>query len=101
MLRRGLMKNLKPWIQPLIQWLDERFKPWTKTDTDSRVTGTLIDVTRSKRDMIAENAFLRQQLMVLTRQTPRPSLTPKDRRVLVRLASRVHGWKETLFPVAH
>jgi hypothetical protein len=72
-------------------YLNKRYKQWTKPDTASLVTGTLVDATRSKRDLIAANAFLRQQLIVLKRQTPRPSLTPKDRGVLVLLASRVRG----------
>jgi putative transposase len=63
------------------------------------VAGTLVDVTRSKRDLIAENAFLRQQLIVLKRQTPRPRLTPKDRGLLVLLASWVHGWRDALLVV--
>jgi putative transposase len=58
-----------------------------------------MDATRSKHDLIAENAFLRQQLIVLKRQTPRPSLTPKDRGLLGLLASKVRGWKDALVVV--
>jgi hypothetical protein len=69
MLRR-FVKYLVRWLHPLFHYLNERYKQWTKPDTESLVTGTLIDATRSKRDLIAENAFLRQQLIVLKRQTP-------------------------------
>jgi hypothetical protein len=79
MLVRRLVKPLAGCVRWLIDDLNERYKQWTKPDMDSLATGTLMDVTRSKRDLIAENAFLRQQLIVLKRQTPRPSLTPKDR----------------------
>ena len=99
MLLRRLAKKLKSCMLSLIQPLEERFKQWTKPDTGSLVMGTLTDMTRSKRDLIAENAFLRQQLIVLKRQTPRPQLTPKDRGLLLLLASRVRGWKETLLIV--
>ena len=58
-------------LYPLIHYLNQRYRQWTKPDTTSLVTSTLVDVTRSKRDLIAENAFLRQQLIVLKRQTPR------------------------------
>ena len=58
-----------------------------------------MDATRSKRDLIAENAFLRQQLIVFKRQTPRPSLRPKDRGLLVLLASWVRGWQDGLLVV--
>ena len=57
----------------------------------SLIIGTVVDAARSKRDLIAENAFLRQQLIVRKRQTPRPSLMPQDRGLLVLLASRVRG----------
>jgi putative transposase len=55
------------------------------------------DLLRSKRELIAENAFLRQQVIVLKRQhTGRLPITPQDRRVLVVLASKLRGWKDAL-----
>jgi transposase len=55
------------------------------------------DLFRSKKDLISENAFLRQQVIILNRQKHgRPQLTPYDRRVLVLLAHRVCGWKDAL-----
>jgi putative transposase len=98
MLRQSV-KFLSCVLRPLRHFLNERYKQWTKPDTESLVTGTLMDATRSKRDLIAENAFLRQQLIVLKRQTPRPSLTAQDRGLLVLLASRVRGWKDALLVV--
>jgi hypothetical protein len=41
--------------------------------TDSPLVGTLADVTRSRRDLIVENALLRHQLLVLQRQVKRRS----------------------------
>jgi hypothetical protein len=96
---RRCVKLLACCLRPLIHALNERYKQWTKPDTESLVTGTLMDATRSKRDLIAENAFLRQQLIVFKRQTPRPSLTPKDRGLLVLLASWVRGWQDALLVV--
>jgi hypothetical protein len=98
MLRR-CVKRLRQGLQPLIESLNERYKQWTRPDPGSLVTGVLMDVTRSKRDLIAENAFLRQQVIVLKRQTPHPSLTGKDRGWLVLLASRVCGWPGALLVV--
>jgi putative transposase len=63
------------------------------------ILGTFTDLPRSKFELIAENAFLRQQLVVLKRQTKRPVLTPSDRGVLVLLASRLRTWRETLLIV--
>ena len=96
---RWCVKRLRQGLHPLIESLNEHYMQWTRPDNGSLVTGTVMDVTRSKRDLIAENAFLRQQVIVLKRQTPQPSLTGKDRGWLVFLASRVRGWQDVLFVV--
>jgi hypothetical protein len=38
-----------------------------------------LDLTRSKSELVLENALPRQQLIVLQRQVKRPSLTWRDR----------------------
>ena len=45
---------------------------------------------------MAENALLRQQVLVLRRHVPRPAVTTRDRVLLVLLASRVRAGKESL-----
>jgi putative transposase len=62
----------------------------------SLVLGAATDLLRSRPELVAENAFLRQQLIVLTRSTTRPRLTGPDRALLVLLASRVHAWRQAL-----
>lgn len=56
-------------------------------------------MTRSKKDLIAENMFLRQQLIVLEREVARPRLTQRDRQILVLLASLAERWREALMVV--
>jgi transposase InsO family protein len=56
-------------------------------------------LVKSKPELIVENAFLRQQLIVVTRHAKPPKLTPKDRGLLVLLASRVREWKNALLIV--
>jgi hypothetical protein len=63
------------------------------------VISTLADLQRSKSELIADNMFLRQQLIVLERQVVRPKLTPHDRCVVVVLANRIQGWREALIVV--
>ena len=53
-------------------------------------------MTRSKADLIAENAMLRQQLIVLNHQMKRPHLTNGDRLRLVLLARRTQFWRQAL-----
>ncbi|RPH74675.1 integrase [bacterium] len=49
--------------------------------------------------MIAENMFLRQQVIVLERQVARPQLRRRDRIVLMMLVSRIQGWRDALIIV--
>src|SRR3954468_5913488 len=62
----------------------------------SLVTGTLYDLPKTKSQLIAENALLRQQLIVLNRQVTKPHFTPLDRILLLCLCSRIHSWKQAL-----
>lgn len=56
----------------------------------------LRDLVHTKPQLIAENALLRQQLIVLNRSVKRPRLTNTDRSRLILLASRVPVWKDAL-----
>ncbi len=61
--------------------------------------GSAIDLTRSKTELIAENAFLRQQLIILQRQSKRPKLSNRDRVKLLLLARATPYWKQALLIV--
>jgi hypothetical protein len=54
---------------------------------------------RSKPELIAEYALLRQQLIILRRSAKRPRCTHVDRAVLVLLAGRVRSWRQSLLIV--
>ena len=82
-----------------VAWVESRFKDWTRPAKRSQVMSVVSDLKRSKSELIAENLFLRQQLIVVERQVVRPKLTQHDRRVLVLLASRIQGWREALVVV--
>ena len=75
--------------------LGSRIKQWIKPTTATLVAASLTDLTRSKADLIAENAILRQQLIVLNRQVKRPQLTNRDRLRLVLLARCTQFWQFT------
>jgi hypothetical protein len=65
-------------------------KQWIKPAPGRQITGVAADLFRSKQELIAENAFLRQQVIVLKRpHTGRLPITPQDRRVLIVLAGIV------------
>ncbi|MBN1450514.1 MAG: helix-turn-helix domain-containing protein [Anaerolineales bacterium] len=80
-----------------LQQIETRVKEWTRLAPDRQITGVAGDLVRSKPELIAENAFLRQQVIALKRQhTGRLSITQQDRCVLVVLASKLRGWKDAL-----
>src|SRR5258708_25693463 len=59
------------------------FRRLTEPARPNLVTGTLADVPRSRAERLAENALLRQQLIVLHRNTKTPRLTWPERFMLV------------------
>jgi putative transposase len=93
---KRLAYQIRSCVANIIRKVEERFKQWTKPGTEALVEGTLADVTRSKGESIAENALLRQQVIILQRQVKRPQLTPRDRGLLVLLAKWTRRWKEAL-----
>jgi len=52
--------------------LQERFSRGIRPPTIPLLLGMLVDLTRGKSELIAENALLRQQLIILRRQIKRP-----------------------------
>jgi hypothetical protein len=75
--------------------------PWRKPSGNRLYlpAGAVLDVFRSKQQLVLENALLRQQLIMLRRQVNRPQLNNADRTLLVLLASRLRTWKSALLIV--
>jgi putative transposase len=78
--------------QAVNRWLRQRLKP----DTHSLILNTALDITRSKSELVLENALLRQQLIVLKRRIKCPKLTWRDRTLFVLLSSKLRTWKNAL-----
>ena len=57
----------------------------------THAAGTAGDLLRGRAQLLAENALLRQQLLVLRRSVKRPAVMAADRALLVLLASRVRA----------
>src|SRR5829696_7688282 len=68
----------------------------TQPARPNMVTGTLADLPRSRAALLAENALLRQQLLVLRRRTKTPRLMGWERMSLLFLASWVPNWRQVL-----
>ncbi len=95
----GLVTFSKRLTSTCFQTLRRCFVDWTQPSTTSLMLGTVIDLVRSKSELVAENALLRQQLIILRRQVKRPACTKRDRIILVLLARASRAWKQALFIV--
>ncbi len=94
-----ILTRLKRLVGPGVMGLRARFFQWTRPLTSSLPLQTLSDLGRSKSELIAENALLRQQLIILKRQVKRPACTKTDRILLVLLAQMVRTWNQALLIV--
>src|SRR5579871_1977927 len=88
-----LNRRFKTWARRRWQQVQDTVLRWTKPERTGVVLGALEDVPRGKRDVMLENALLRQQLIVLRRQVKRPALTSWDRLLVVWLSSWVRTWQ--------
>ena len=95
----SLFASIKHCICLSLHELQARVLRWIKPLTTSLVLGTFADLTRGKAELLAENALLRQQLIILRRQIKRPMYKKTDRLLLVLLARMVQAWKQALFLV--
>jgi len=90
---------IKQRIRSSCRTLHACFSRWIKPSTTSLVLGTLADMTRGKSELLAENALLLHQLIILRRQVKHPVYLKTDRFLLVVLARMVRTWKQALFLV--
>ena len=79
-----------------INHVKETIKKLTKPGTASLGTSAISDLTRSRKDLVIENAILRQQLIVLKRHVKRPKFTDGDRLRLVLLSRLTQFWDKAI-----
>jgi putative transposase len=78
------------------QAIKRPLRQWTKPDNYSLALNAVLDMTRSKQELVLENALLRQQLSVLQRQIRRPKLSWRDRTLIILLTSKLRSWRQAL-----
>jgi putative transposase len=88
----SLKRSLQHWCRRLYQ----RLLQWTRPTNCSPLAETLTDLARTKAELGAENALLRQQLIILRRQVKRPACTKTDRLLLLLLARAARNWTQAL-----
>ena len=76
-----------------------RLSQWTRPGPIMLPTGLAADLARTRRELLLENALLRQQVVILRRSVTRPALTALDRGLLLLLARRLRTWASALLIV--
>ncbi len=94
-----LLRRVRDTGRAALSGLRRRVLAATRPAAAIPLAGVLADLQRSKSELVAENALLRQQLLVLRRSVKRPRCRPADRALLVLLASRVRAWRQALLIV--
>jgi hypothetical protein len=79
-------------LQKVQHWISAKTKP----ASSSQVLETAGDLLRSRAELVAENALLRQQVIVLKRSVKQPKLSRHDRWLMVLLSSQLPHWGQAL-----
>jgi putative transposase len=80
----------------LFSLLDHAFRQLTQPAHASLVLGTVADLPLTRAQLIAENALLRHQLIILQRQVKKPRLRSTDRLWFLLLVARLPHWQDLL-----
>src|SRR5260370_40924397 len=88
--------SIKHLVCSCFHLLQHRFLHSTRPSGSSLLLETLTDLIKPKSELVAAHALLRQQLIILRRQSNRPACTKRDRSLLVRLAIATRSWRQTL-----
>jgi putative transposase len=83
-------------VKYLLFSLGKMIQEWIKPTPDSVIWSVLADSVRSRRELIAENALLCQQVIILNRATKPPLLHKRDKCLLPVLARTFKHWKQAL-----
>jgi putative transposase len=94
-----VLRHIKHVVSFCSHLLQQRFLRWTQPPPTSLLLGTIRDLAWGKAGLVAENALLCQQLIILRRQIKRPTYTKTDRMLLVLLARATRMWRQALLIV--
>ncbi len=92
----NIVNRLRHRILNAVHHVGERIQQMLKPSTISLVAGAAKDAIRSRAHLVAGNAILRQQLIILQRHAKRPQLSNPYRIRLLLLARATPFWKQAL-----
>ncbi len=95
-----LLRTCRRWLSGLVARGRQARGPglWARPAA-THLAGTGTDLARTRGQLLAENALLRQQLLVLRRGVTRPTVASANRILLVLLAVRIRAWRQALLLV--
>lgn len=91
--------SIPEFLKPLFLRLKQVIKNWSRPTSFAATPASLADLTRTRTDLLIENAFLRHQVVVLSRHGKRPEITSTDRLFFVLLARCSKFWEQALLIV--
>ncbi len=94
-----LLQRLRHRARRFVAVARARVAGWLRPVPLAIIAGAAADTTRSRSELLLENALLRHQLLILGRTSKRPRLTAADRGFLVLLAGRLRTWASALIIV--
>ncbi len=94
LLMRLLISRLQCLKSLLLSFGNRLFRLCMTPVRTSLLAGTLADLPLSKAQLLAENALLRHQLLILQRQVRHPHINRRDRFWFLVLASHISNWQQ-------
>ena len=91
-----LLGTIKSIVAGWLRTVTESVKKLTKPGPVHAAIDAVVDATRTRPEILAENALLRQQLVVLHRTIRRPAFRDGDRILMVLLARLASRWRDAL-----
>ncbi len=88
-----VLHNIVAWVRSGARGLWNAVAP---ADQAMVAVSAVVDVVRSRRDLVLEKRLLRHQIGVLRRKSPRPRLTRLDRLRLIVVAAVLPQWRRAL-----
>jgi hypothetical protein len=87
-------------LRHIVDWARSRadaiWKAVSPHGGPSGASGVAADTVRSRRELVIENALLRQQVVILRRKSPRPRFTTFDRLCFLLAAAVLPTWRRAL-----
>jgi len=78
---KAFVKNVHALFAKGVVWFERKLFTWTQPTLPALALDAVGDLRRDKSELVWENAFLRQPLIVLKRSVKQPKVTHRDRRI--------------------